>query len=88
MNKTLAGDFLVLAESPDRESVYTGSPCQAQLPSGRLVVSFEWFRPPPLVEKVSDQLEILVSDDDGNRWRRTAALDIIRPSLVAAASRC
>ncbi len=83
MNRILAGDFLVVAASPDRESVYTGSPCLAQLPSGRLIASFEWFRPQPLVEKIPDQLEILVSDDDGNHWRRTAALDIIWPSLFA-----
>ena len=83
MNKVLAGDYLILAESPDPDTVYTGSPCLAQLPSGRLVASYEWFRPQPLVEKIPDQLEILVSDDDGNRWRKTAALDIIWPSLFA-----
>ena len=82
MNKFLAGDFQILAESPDRDSVYTGSPCLAQLPSGRLVASYEWFRPqPPLVENIPDQLEVLVSDDDGVNWRKTAALDIIWPSL-------
>ena len=83
MNKILAGDYQILAESPDPETVYTGSPCLAQLPSGRLVASFEWFRPQPLVEKIPDQLEILVSDDDGERWRRSAVLDIIWPSLFA-----
>ena len=83
MNKILAGDFTVLAESPDPDTVYTGSPCLAQLPSGRLIASYEWFRPQPLVEKIPDQLDILVSDDDGSRWRKTAVLDIIWPSLFA-----
>ena len=83
MNKILAGDFLILAESPDPDTVYTGSPCLAQLPSGRLIASYEWFRQQPLVEKIPDQLEILVSDDGGSRWRQTAALDIIWPSLFA-----
>ena len=82
MNKILAGDFQILAESPDPDTVYTGSPCLAQLPSGRLIASYEWFRPRPLVEKIPDQLEILVSDDDGASWRKTALLDIIWPSLM------
>ena len=73
MNKILAGDFLILAESPDPDTVYTGSPCLAELPSGRLIASYEWFRQQPLVEKIPDQLEILVSDDGeagGARRRR------------------
>ena len=83
MNKMLAGDFQILAESPDRANVYTGSPCLAQLPSGRLIASYEWFRQQPYVETIPDQLDILVSDDGGSRWRKTAALDIIWPSLFA-----
>ena len=63
MNKVLVGDCQILAKSPDPDTVYTGSPCLAQLPSGRLIASYEWFRPQPLVEKIPDQLEILVSDD-------------------------
>ena len=83
MNRMLAGDYQILAESPDPANVYTGSPCLALLPSGRLVASYEWFRQQPYVEKIPDQLDILVSDDDGSRWRKTAALDIIWPSLFA-----
>ena len=83
VSKILAGDYVILAESPEPETLYTGSPCLAQLPSGRLIASFEWFRPQPLVEKIPDQLEILVSDDDGASWRKTAVLDIIWPSLFA-----
>ena len=30
MNKVLAGDYQILAESPDPDTVYTGSPCLAQ----------------------------------------------------------
>ena len=83
MNRILAGEYQVLAQSADPDNVYTGSPCLAQLPSGRLIASYEWFRPQPLVEKIPDQLEILVSDDGGRGWRKTAALDIIWPSLFA-----
>ena len=61
----LASDYRVLARSPDPQNVYAGSPCIAALPSGRLVVSYEWFRPAPLKEQVPDQTEALVSDDDG-----------------------
>jgi len=83
MGKILAGDYQVLAESPDPDKVYTGSPCLAELPSGRLIASYEWFRPQPLVERIPDQLEILVSDDGGREWNKTAVLDIIWPSLFA-----
>ena len=83
MNRILAGDYQVLAQSPDPDNVYTGSPCLEQLPSGRLVASYEWFRSRPLVEKFPDQLEILVSDDGGHAWRKTTVLDIIWPSLFA-----
>ena len=83
MGKILAGEYQVLAQSPDPDNVYTGSPCLAQLPSGRLIASYEWFRARPLVEKIPDQLEILVSDDGGRAWRKTAVLDIIWPSLFA-----
>ncbi|MCY4118252.1 MAG: hypothetical protein OXF55_15285 [Caldilineaceae bacterium] len=83
MGKILAGDYQILARSPDPDNVYTGSPCLAQLPSGRLIASYEWFRSRPLVEKIPDQLEILVSDDGGRAWRKTAVLDIIWPSLFA-----
>ena len=83
MNKILAPDYQILAQSSDPDNVYTGSPCLAQLPSGRMIASYEWFRQQPHVEKIPDQLEILISDDGGSRWRETAALDIIWPSLFA-----
>ncbi|MYC94790.1 MAG: hypothetical protein F4X14_07445 [Caldilineaceae bacterium SB0661_bin_32] len=41
MNKVLAGDYQILAQSPDPDTVYTGSPCLAQLPSGRLIASID-----------------------------------------------
>ena len=77
----LAQEYLVLAQSPDPEKVYSGSPSLAQLPSGRLVASYEWFRPKPLKEQVPNQMEILASDDGGETWRRIAALDVIWPSF-------
>ncbi len=81
MSRILAGAYQILAQSPDPENVYTGSPCLAQLPSGRLVASYEWFRPQPFTETIPDQLDILISDDGGNDWRKSATLDIIWPSL-------
>lgn len=77
----LAQEYRVLARSPDPKLVYTGSPSLSQLPAGRLIASYEWFRPKPLKEKVPDQMEILASDDDGETWRKIAALDVIWPSL-------
>ncbi|MBV7335296.1 glycoside hydrolase [Chloroflexi bacterium TSY] len=80
MTKILAQDYQILTQSSDPENNYTGSPCLAQLPSGRLA-SYEWFQPQPYTETIPNQLEILVSDDVGASWRKTAALDIIWPSL-------
>ncbi len=77
----LTQEHLVLAQSPDPENVYTGSPSLARLASGRLVASYEWFRQAPLKEQIPDQMAVLVSDDDGETWRKTAALDFIWPSL-------
>ncbi len=79
----LAGEYLILAQSPDSENVYTGSPSLARLPGGRLVASYEWFRQKPLKEEVPDQTEILVSDDNGAIWRKVAAVDFIWASLLA-----
>ena len=77
----LAGEHLVLAQSPDSENVYTGAPSLARLPRGPLVASYEWFRPAPLKEGVADQTDILVCDDDGATRDKVAALDFIWASL-------
>ena len=51
----LAQDYVVVAESPDQETVYAGSPGLAQLPSGEIVASYEWFRGAPLKESIPNQ---------------------------------
>jgi hypothetical protein len=79
----LTEKFEVLARSRDPENVYTGSPSLAPLPSGRLLASYEWFRPKPLKERVPDPTEVLVSDDDGVNWHKAASIDIIWASLFA-----
>ena len=81
--RCLAPDYTILACSGDPQNVYTGSPCITSLPSGRLVVSYEWFRPAPHKEQVPNQTEVLVSDDDGATWRKAAALDFIWASVFA-----
>jgi len=53
----LAPEYAILARSEDPQNVYAGSPCIAGLPSGRLVVSYEWFRPAPHKEQVPDQTD-------------------------------
>jgi len=73
----LAGKYLVLAQSPDPENVYTGSPSLAQLAGGRLVASYEWFRPGPILDRIPDQTDVLVSDDDGAKCT-TASCSSIR----------
>ncbi|MCY3770737.1 MAG: sialidase family protein [Gemmatimonadetes bacterium] len=77
MNRVLSENYLVLASSPDPENVYAGSPSITRMRSGRLLASYEWFRPSPLKEAVPDQTEVLVSDDDGATWNLTARLDFI-----------
>jgi hypothetical protein len=81
--KCLAPEYAILARSEDPQNVYSGSPCITSLPCGRLVVSYEWFRPAPHKEQVPDQTEILVSDDDGASWRKAAALDFIWASVFS-----
>ena len=80
----LAPDYKILASSDDPQNVYTGSPSLAQLPSGRLIAGYEWFRQAPLKENVPDQMDILASDDNGDSWRKIAAIDFIWPSPFVA----
>lgn len=77
----LSGKYSILASSSDPENLYTGSPSLAGFPNGRLVASYEWFRPKPLKEEILNQTEILVSDDGAVTWRKVAAVDFIWASL-------
>lgn len=83
MASILAQDYIVLAESSDPEHVYAGSPSITMLPSGRLLASYEWFRPKPHKENIPDQTEVVVSDDGGKTWRRTASTDFIWATIWA-----
>ena len=79
----LAQDYVVVAESPDKDTVYAGSPGLARLPSGEVVASYEWFRPKPLGETIPDQTEVRVSADGGTTWELRGKTDIIWPSTFA-----
>ena len=59
----LAQDYVIVAESPDKNSIYAGSPCLAELPTGELVASYEWFGPSPKKETIPNQTEVKVSAD-------------------------
>ncbi len=73
----LGQSYQVLAESADAGNVYVGSPALAALPGGRLVCTYEWFRPAPLKETVPDQCDVLLSDDRGCTWRHTSSTDLL-----------
>tara|TARA_B100000029_G_scaffold188640_1_gene186255 strand:- start:62897 stop:64066 length:1170 start_codon:yes stop_codon:yes gene_type:complete len=77
MNQLQSQEHIVLASSPDPENIYTGSPSIARLSSGRLIVSYEWFRPKPFKESVPNSTEILVSDDNGHTWEMISCQDFI-----------
>ena len=77
----LAQDYVIVAESPDKDSVYAGSPALAQLSRGELVASYEWFRPSPKKEAILNQTEVRVSTDGGRTWELRGKTDIIWPSL-------
>ena len=77
----LAQDYVIVAESPDKDSVYAGSPALDQLPTGELVASYEWFRPSPKKEAIPNQTEVKVSTDGGRTWELRGKTDIIWPSL-------
>jgi len=77
----LAQEYVIVAESPDRDLVYAGSPSLAQLPTGELIASYEWFRPVPKKESIPNQTEIKASADGGHTWKLRGKTDIIWPSL-------
>jgi hypothetical protein len=83
MNRLLAPNYTILARSADPQNVFIGSPALAELPSGRLICTYEWFRGQPLKEKVADQCETLLSDDDGKTWQRGGRTDLMWASPFA-----
>ena len=76
----LAQEYVIVAESPDKETVYTGSPGLIRLATGELLASYEWFRGAPLKDSVPNQTEVKVSADDGRTWELRGNTDIIWPS--------
>ncbi len=83
MNRLLAPDYTILARSDDPQNVFVGSPALAELPSGRLICTYEWFHGHPLKEKVPDQCETLFSDDDGEIWQPGGKTDLMWASPFA-----
>ena len=81
MATMLAQDFTTVVRSSNPQNLYTGSPMLTRLSSGRMIASFEWFRPSPVATSLPGQLKILVSDDRGESWSEKASLSIIWPSL-------
>lgn len=77
----LAQEYVTVAESPDKGLIWAGTPSLAQLPSGEIVASYEWFRPMALNEEIPYQTEVKVSSDDGHTWEMRGKTDIIWPSL-------
>jgi len=77
----LAQDYVVVAQSPDKNSVYAGSPALARLSGGEVVATYEWFRPAPHKESIPYQTEVKVSTDGGQTWALRGQTDIIWPSL-------
>ena len=75
--KPLAQDFVTVAKSPDPENVYLGSPALIKLPSGKLLATYEWFRPQPHKENIPDQCEVCNSEDGGRTWKRFSRTDIL-----------
>ena len=76
----LAQEYVVVAESPDKDTVYAGTPGLARLPTGEILASYEWFRAKPLTEAIPNQTEVKVSSDGGRTWELRGKTDIIWPS--------
>ncbi len=74
----LAQDFITLARSPDRDSIFLGSPSLASSPAGRLVSSYEYFGPKA---PISQQCHIMRSDDGGRTWAEISLTDVMWGSL-------
>ena len=83
MTDVLARDYQVLAESPDPQNVFAGSPALAKLPGGRLVATHDWFRTDPNKEKIPNQGQVLTSDDGGCTWVKRASTDLMWASPFA-----
>ena len=67
MLATLAQEYVVVAESPDKKIMFAGSPGISRLPNGCLLASYEWFRPKPYTQTIPFQTEVKVSKDGGKK---------------------
>lgn len=98
--RPLAQEGVVVAQSPDPENIYLGSPSILALPGGRLVASFDYFgrgvgtldgplgvRPhfPPGHNQL--QTVALTSDDAGKSWTRRGSLPFTHARLFADGAR-
>jgi hypothetical protein len=63
----LAQDYQALAESPDPQNVFMGSPSILKLSHGRLLASFEQFKRGG-ADGTTPQCRIVSSDDGGRTW--------------------
>lgn len=79
----LAQDYTTLAESPDPKTTWAGTPTITRMKSGRIVAGYEWFRRGDLKEEIPDQMEIQVSDDGGDSWRRASTVDMTWGTVFA-----
>ena len=98
--KPLAQEGVVVARSPNPETIFLGTPSILVLPRGRLVASFDHFGPGvaqlpgPLgrrphfpAEANSLQTVVSTSDDGGKTWIRRAALPFTHARLFADSGR-
>ena len=83
MADPIAQDYQVLAESPDPDTTWAGTPTIARLASGRIVAGYEWFRRGELKEAVPHQMEVQVSDDGGQNWKLVSTLDMTWGTIFA-----
>ncbi len=78
--KPLAQNYQILAQSPDPQTIFMGSPSILSHTHGRLVASFEQFRKEESDGK-TPQCRIMTSDDGGRSWLQRASNLIMWGSL-------
>lgn len=83
MAEILAQDYIKIAESPDPQTAWAGTPTLTRTASGNIVAGYEWFRRGELAEAIPDQMEIQVSGDDGYSWRKVSTVDMTWGTVFA-----
>lgn len=77
----LAQDFIIVAESYDRENAFWGSPGIAQHSSGRIIATGEYFvrvsdaKETPATDNLKNQAYVFTSDDQGMTWVERSQLN-------------